>query len=55
MQIDIGYIIGPIKNKNLLKLVAKERLVVLCAKDHGSKLYRDPPTLLADQALILGD
>ena len=56
-EIDIGYIIGPIKNKNFIEIsVAKERLVVLCAKDHKFKTLTEiPPTLLADQALILGD
>jgi len=56
-EIDVGYIIGPIKNKNFVEVnVAKERLVVVCAKDHNFQTLKEiPPKSLSNERLILGD
>ena len=56
-EIDVGYIIGPIKNKNFVEVnAAKERLVVVCAKDHNFQTLKEiPPKSLSNERLILGD
>ncbi len=56
-EIDIGYIIGRIRDKKFLEVVvAKERLVVLFCRGHKFEgLQEIPPNLLMQEQLILGD
>ena len=56
-EIDIGYIIGQIRDKKFIEVVvAKERLVVLFCRGHKfENLPEIPPSLLLEEKLILGD